>query len=107
MYKTLEEVVALPLTSYEQRFAAADGFEEAHDVVLGRCSMCHVREPVWEGILWAPKGVLLETQADIARNAKQIYLQAGVSHATPHANVTYMEPEDRDTIIRWVRNAGL
>ncbi|WP_037310843.1 urate hydroxylase PuuD [Ruegeria halocynthiae] len=106
MYKPLEEAEAQPLTRYEQQFAAADGFEEAHDIVLGRCSMCHAREPVWEGILWAPKGVLLETQGDIARNAKQIYLQAGVSHAMPPANVTYMEPEDREAIIRWFRNAG-
>ncbi len=107
MYKPVEEAEAQPLTPYEQRFAAADGFEQAHDIVLGRCSMCHAREPVWEGILWAPKGVLLETEADIARNAQQIYLQAGVTHAMPPANVTYMEPEDRDAIIRWFRNAGL
>lgn len=107
MYKPLEEAEAQPLTPYEQKFAAADGFEEAHDIVLGRCSMCHAREPVWEGILWAPKGVLLETEGDIARNAQQIYLQAGVTHAMPPANVTYMEPEDREAIIRWFRNAGL
>jgi uncharacterized membrane protein len=106
MYKPLEEAEAQPLTPYEQKFAAADGFAEAHDVVLGRCSMCHAREPVWEGIQWAPKGVLLETEGDIARNAKQIYLQAGISHAMPPANVTYMDPEDRDAIIRWFRNAG-
>ncbi|RBW53019.1 MULTISPECIES: urate hydroxylase PuuD [Ruegeria] len=106
MYKPLEEAEAQPLTPFEQKYAAADGFEEAHDVVLGRCSMCHAREPVWEGILWAPKGVLLETEGDIARNAQQIYLQAGVSHAMPPANVTYMEPEDREAIIRWFRNAG-
>ncbi|WP_170473794.1 urate hydroxylase PuuD [Ruegeria arenilitoris] len=107
MYEPLEEAEATPLTPFEQRFAAADGFDEAHDVVLGRCSMCHAREPVWEGILWAPKGVLLETKADIARNAQQIYLQAGVTHAMPPANVTYMEEEDREAIVRWVRNAGL
>ncbi len=107
MYKPLEEAEAQPLTPYEQRFAAADGFEDAHDIVLGRCSMCHAREPVWDGILWAPKGVLLETEADIARNAQQIYLQSGVSHAMPPANITYMEPEDRAAIIRWARNAGL
>ncbi|WP_281973832.1 urate hydroxylase PuuD [Ruegeria faecimaris] len=107
MYKPLEEAEAQPLTAFEQKYAEADGFEQAHDVVLGRCSMCHAREPVWDGILWAPKGILLETQGDIARNAKQIYLQAGVSHAMPPANVTYMEPEDRAAIIRWFRNAGL
>ncbi|WP_170509524.1 urate hydroxylase PuuD [Ruegeria arenilitoris] len=107
MYKPLEEAEAQPLTQFEERFVQAGGFEEAHDVVLGRCSMCHAREPVWDGILWAPKGVLLETEGDIARNAEQIYLQAGVSHAMPPANVTYMEPEDREAIIRWFRNAGL
>ncbi|MDA7964697.1 urate hydroxylase PuuD [Ruegeria sp.] len=107
MYKPVEEAEVQPLTPYEQKFAAADGFEQAHDIVLGRCSMCHAREPVWEGILWAPKGVLLETEADIARNAQQIYLQAGLTHAMPPANVTFMEPEDRAAIIRWVRNAGL
>ncbi|MGV6804003.1 MAG: urate hydroxylase PuuD [Ruegeria sp.] len=107
MYKPLEEAEAQPLTPFEERFVQANGFEEAHDIVLGRCSMCHAREPVWDGILWAPRGVLLETEGDIARNAERIYLQAGVSHAMPPANVTYMEPEDRDAIIRWFRNAGL
>ncbi|SHE84179.1 Uncharacterized membrane protein [Ruegeria intermedia] len=106
MHDPLEEAEAQPLTPYEQRFAEAPGFDDAHDVVLGRCSMCHAREPVWDGILWAPKGVLLETEADIARNARQIYLQAGISHAMPPANVTYMEPEDRAAIVRWFRNAG-
>ncbi|WP_299943570.1 urate hydroxylase PuuD [uncultured Ruegeria sp.] len=107
LHDPLEEAEAQQLTPYEQKFAAADGFEEAHDIVLGRCSMCHAREPVWEGIRWAPKGVLLETEADIARNAQQIYLQSGVTHAMPPANVTYMEPEDRVAIIRWFRNADL
>ena len=107
MYKPLEEAEAQPLTPFEERFVQAGGFEEAHDIVLGRCSMCHAREPVWDGILWAPKGVLLETKADIARNAQEIYLQAGVSHAMPPANVTFMETEDREAIIRWFRNAGL
>ncbi len=107
MHDPLEEAEAQQLTPYEQKFAAAEGFEDAHDIVLGRCSMCHAREPVWEGILWAPKGVLLETEADIAQNAQQIYLQSGVTHAMPPANVTYMEPEDRDAIVRWFRNAGL
>ena len=107
MNDPLEEAEARQLTPYEQKFASADGFQEAQDIVLGRCSMCHAREPVWEGILWAPKGVLLETKADIAQNAQQIYLQSGVTHAMPPANVTYMEPEDRDAIVRWFRNAGL
>ncbi|MEP3329881.1 urate hydroxylase PuuD [Sedimentitalea sp.] len=105
MYEDVETAEALPLTAYESRMVAAEGFEDAHDVVMGRCSMCHAREPVWEGLLWPPKGVLLETEADIARNAKAIYLQAGITHAMPPANVTFMEPEDRAAIVKWFRMA--
>lgn len=52
-----------------------------------------------------PEGVFLETEPDIARNAKAIYLQAGISHAMPPANVTFMAPEDRAAIGRWYRMA--
>ncbi len=107
MYGTVEEAELQPLTPYEQRMAKADGFEKAHEVVLGRCSMCHAREPFWDGILWAPKGVLLETEADVARNAELIYLQSGITHAMPPANITFMEPEDRAAIVRWFRAAQM
>ena len=103
MFETVEEAEARDLTPYEQRMASADGFEEAHDIILGRCSMCHSREPYWDGIRWAPNGVLLETRADIARNARLIYLQSGITNAMPPANVTFMEPEDRAAIARWFR----
>ncbi len=99
----LEKAEARDLTPYEQRMASANGFDEAHEIVLGRCSMCHAREPFWDGIHWAPKGVLLETRADVARNARAIYLQAGITHAMPPANVTFMEPADRAAIARWYR----
>ncbi|MEM9550926.1 MAG: urate hydroxylase PuuD [Pseudomonadota bacterium] len=108
MFAPLEEAdETRALTQYEERFAAAPGFDDAHDIVLGRCSMCHAREPVWEGILWAPKGVLLETRGDVARNAQAIYMQAGISHAMPPANITLMSPEDRATIVRWYRDARM
>jgi uncharacterized membrane protein len=102
-YETAE---AAPLTAYEQSYAGAEGFEDVHDIVLGRCSMCHAREPVWDGIRWAPKGVFLETEGDIARAAREIYLQAGVSHAMPPANITDLPEEDRAKIVRWFRGAS-
>lgn len=87
------------------RFAEAEGFEDVHDIVLGRCSMCHAGEPVWPGLLWAPKGVALETAADLSRNAHGIYLQSGVSHAMPPANLSYMEDSERAAIVAWYRAA--
>ncbi|NJO38034.1 MAG: urate hydroxylase PuuD [Rhizobiales bacterium] len=94
-----------PLTAIEQRLAAGGGFSEVQDIVLGRCSMCHAREPVWQGLLWPPKGVVLETEADIARAAGQIYLQAGVTHAMPPGNLTAMEDGERRKIAAWYQNA--
>ncbi|MCZ4260790.1 urate hydroxylase PuuD [Limimaricola sp. G21655-S1] len=103
MWGSYEEAEARPMTAYEQRFAEAEGFHEAEQIVVGRCSMCHAREPVWDGIRWAPKGVVLETPQDIAQNARAIYLQAGVSHAMPPANVTDISEEDRRALIRWFK----
>ena len=102
----IESVKAIPLTSYEERFAQADSFEDAHKIVQGRCSMCHAREPVWEGIIWAPKGVLLETRADIAKNAHSIYLQAGISHAMPPGNITNISQNDRTVLVNWYRSVN-
>jgi uncharacterized membrane protein len=87
------------------RFAQAEGFEDVTWIVQGRCSMCHAAEPVWAGLHWAPRGLHLETEAQIAQAARQIYLQAGVSHAMPPANVTWMEPDERAAIVAWFRAA--
>ncbi|WP_375280803.1 urate hydroxylase PuuD [Pseudooctadecabacter sp.] len=94
-------------TPYEETFITAAGFDEAQRIVLGRCSMCHAREPFWSDTLhWAPKGVLLETPTDIAQNARAIYLQAGISHAMPPANVTYITDAERQTLAAWYTAAG-
>ncbi len=101
-YESLEKQ---SLTKFEEKFTSASGFSDVHDIVMGRCSMCHAREPVWDGMLWAPKGFVLETPKDIARAAKEIYLQAGVSHAMPPANITNISKEDRIKIVQWYRGA--
>jgi uncharacterized membrane protein len=100
---TLEEAEARELTSQEQVYASAEGFEDAYNVVIGNCSMCHAREPAWTNILWAPKGVYLETPGDVARHADQIYLHAGLSHAMPPPNAVQMDQESRELIVAWVR----
>lgn len=88
-----------------ERFASAQGFDEVHDIVMGRCSMCHSAEPSWDGILWPPKGLRLETAGQIASQAKRIYIQSGVSHAMPPANLSYMEDDERAKIVAWYRGA--
>ena len=101
---TGEEDVAM--APQAQRFASAAHFSEVQDVVLGRCSMCHSAEPFYsDAMLWAPKGVHLETPGQIAARAREIYLQAGVTHAMPPANVSFMEPGERLLIRRWYEGA--
>ncbi|WP_300060193.1 urate hydroxylase PuuD [uncultured Roseobacter sp.] len=95
------DTVSEAATGPALRFAQAEGFAEVQDIVLGRCSMCHAEEPVWAGLLWAPKGVRLETEQQIARHAREIYLQSGVSHAMPPANLSYMEEDERARIVAW------
>ncbi|WP_010141344.1 urate hydroxylase PuuD [Oceanicola sp. S124] len=87
------------------RFAEAEGYEAVEQIVMGRCSMCHAAEPFWDGILWAPKGVRLDDQHQILRNARAIYLQAGLGHAMPPANVSFIEEEERQAIRDWYEAA--
>ena len=87
-------------------YATAPGFEDVVGIVQGRCSMCHAAEPGWEGMYWPPKGVVLETPAQIAHEARRIYMQSGLSHAMPPANLSYMEPAERAAIVEWFRSAG-
>lgn len=84
-----------------ERLAQSAQFQDVADVVLGRCSMCHAAEPGWEGIAVAPKGVRLETESDVLRHARDIYLHAGLTNAMPPANVSWMEPEERRLIVAW------
>ncbi len=104
--ESYDEAMARPLTASEERFAQAEGFDDVAQTVMGRCSMCHAREPVWEGIHHAPRGLFLETPADIARAAQQVYVQAGLTDAMPPANITGMEDDERRQIIRWFRKVG-
>lgn len=89
------------VSSVHQPFVAAENYAEVRDTVLGRCSMCHAAEPVWEGIYFAPKGVKLETDAQIAAHAREIYLHAGRSRAMPPGNITSITREERRLIASW------
>ena len=81
------------------------GVREVSETVMGRCAMCHAAEVFWPGLIRAPKGVMLDTPARIAQHAREIYLQAGRSHAMPPGNVTGIEPGERRLIVEWYRDA--
>jgi uncharacterized membrane protein len=76
-------------------------FKQVEDIVISRCSMCHAREPVWAGIVVAPKGVLLDTAARIKANAREIALNAVWTSAMPPSNVTELTPQERELLASW------
>ena len=66
-----------------------------------RCAICHARVPRWDGMGFAPKGVVLETEADILRYVDDIYWQVAASHAMPPGNVIWVENEERAMLANW------
>ncbi|MEK0082399.1 urate hydroxylase PuuD [Benzoatithermus flavus] len=89
--------------------APADGpvsFAEAEEVVISRCSMCHAEEPAWEGVPVPPKGVMLDTPERIRLHARDIALQAVMTHAMPPGNLTEITPEERQVLAAWIASGA-
>jgi uncharacterized membrane protein len=82
--------------------AAPATFSEVEEIALSRCSMCHGAEPVWAGIVTAPRGILLDDPDHIRRNARLIGRNAAWSSAMPPGNVTEMTGEERAQIASWL-----
>jgi len=99
-----EAFASLPPTA--ARFADDPHFDDVYWTVVGHCSMCHAQDPVWPGLHWAPKGVVLETEAQVARAAQSIYLQSGISHAMPPGSTVLMDATARAQIADWYRRAS-
>jgi uncharacterized membrane protein len=87
--------------------STAPTFAHVEEIVLSRCSMCHGAEPVWESIVTAPKGILLDTPDHIRRNARLIGRNAAWSNAMPPGNVTEMTTQERALIAAWLAADGL
>ncbi|WP_429930635.1 urate hydroxylase PuuD [Agrobacterium vitis] len=93
------------LSPMQQQFLADAHFGTARDIIQARCSMCHAAEPVWDGLTFAPKNVKFETDAEIAAHAREIYIQAGRSHAMPPGNVSEVTPQERALLVAWYESA--
>ena len=96
---------AVSRSTEHRRLAADPQFAEVTELVVDRCSMCHAREPLWEGMVAPPRGVVLETGDQLLRHARQVYLQSGRSRAMPPANLSAMDEEERLLIVNWYEAA--
>ncbi len=91
------------LSTRAETIVARADFEPVRDIVTGRCSMCHASYPGYEGILWPPKGVVLESDSDIIRHAREIYIQAAVTKAMPPPSANWITAEERKMLRDWYR----
>jgi len=88
--------VLLPVTSSQ-----AVTLSEVQMVIDTHCTVCHSATPSQPGFTAAPLGVVFDTQADINRQAQQIYQQAVVSKVMPIGNLTGMTEAERTKLGAW------
>lgn len=96
-------LAALVAPRSDPRFAGIEvpPFEEVQAIMASRCAACHATRPSFEGVAAAPKGVLLESPAQIRRWAAATRQQVQ-TEAMPPGNVTELTDEERGKIIAWV-----
>ncbi len=82
--------------------AAAFTFTQVETIVTQRCAGCHAAKPTFAGFSEAPKGVLLDTPAQIVAHAQAINQQAVQSKAMPIGNLTQMTDDERAVLGGWI-----
>ena len=81
---------------------AAVPFVRVSAVVEQRCATCHSVQPTDDSFSTAPKGVVLDTPAQIKARSAAIEEQAVETKAMPLGNVTQMTEEERVLLGRWI-----
>ncbi len=75
-------------------------FAEVEAIVAQRCVTCHAARPTQPGFAQAPKGVLLETPAQIAQHAAKLAETVGSGYM-PLGNLTHITEPERQRLVRW------
>ena len=83
-----------------------DGFNEVQNIIKYRCGTCHAKNPTFEGIEVAPKGVIYDTASDIIKNIKLIKAQAVDSEIMPPNNLTGITNQERETLRIWIEQGA-
>lgn len=85
--------------------AAATGdappFAEVRVIIAQRCAVCHSESPGM-GFVEAPKGLKLDTPAQMVEAADRIKMQAVDRQVMPLGNATKMTVEERALLGRWI-----
>ena len=90
----------------DRRYRPAASFAEVQPVFQARCQSCHATRPTQEGFTAPPKGVILETQAELRARAAMIKQQVWDSHVMPPGNLTNITSDERRLIARWIKGGA-
>lgn len=97
-------IVALAPNMYKSPMTdqpvAAVSDADALAIVQTRCVMCHAEVPNYPGFYQAPKGIILETQAQLDQHASLI-ASTVASKYMPLANLSKITDEERAQIAKW------
>ena len=95
-------IVIRPQTGSSSTSGPPATLAEVQAIVANRCAPCHSTSPTEPGYSSPPAGVVLESAADIEKNATLIRTFAVDSHAMPLGNATHMTQAERDTLASWL-----
>ena len=81
-------------------------FNEVQNIIKYRCGTCHAKNPTFEGIEVAPKGVVYDSPNDIIKNLKLIQAQAIDSEIMPPNNLTGITNQEREKLRIWIEQGA-
>ncbi len=81
-------------------------FVKVQEIVNDHCVSCHAAKPTNEDFDAPPKGVKLETDAQIVRERHRIRQQSVDTDTMPLGNMTEMTEAERQLLGRWIAQGG-
>ena len=94
--------LAIVIAPAQRVQGASVAFTDVQSIIATRCTTCHATMPKQEGIPVPPKGIVLETPAQIVANVAAIRQQAVLTHAMPLGNLTQMTDDERARLGAWI-----
>ncbi len=98
---TLAWLIAPKPATTATTYAASAPFNQVQNIIQTRCASCHAAAPTQAGFSAPPKGILLETPAQISSQAEAIHQQSVLSRAMPIGNLSQMTDAEREVLEQW------
>ena len=97
---------SLKFTSSKEASLELVNFNEVQNIIKYRCGTCHAKNPTFDGIEVAPKGVVYDSPNDIIKNLKLIQAQAIDSEIMPPNNLTGITNQEREKLRIWIEQGA-